>query len=193
MADLADATGPMADFQFLVRDRAGQFTASFDTVLPDAGTTTLKIPSRAPRVNAYAGRFVRTVRAKVTDRMLIAGERHLRTVLAEYARHDNERRPHRGRGRGPQPPRPDHPVADLTHERINRRPVLGDPINEYRNAARPPPRTILSTAKGQVTDRNPDSGTPHVAALRQDATSSWPQTTQHRRGNSHQRKNSYSR
>ncbi|WP_235015064.1 DDE-type integrase/transposase/recombinase, partial [Parafrankia sp. Ea1.12] len=81
LLDLGDRT---ADFQVLVRDRAGQFTASFDAVLADAGITTVRIPPRTPRANAYAERFVRTVRTEATDRMLIFGERHLRTVLAEY-------------------------------------------------------------------------------------------------------------
>ncbi|TCJ40078.1 transposase [Parafrankia sp. BMG5.11] len=71
------------DFQFLVRDRAGQFTASFDAVLADAGITAVKIPPRTPRANAYAERFVRTVRTELTDRIPIFGERHLRTVLAQ--------------------------------------------------------------------------------------------------------------
>ncbi|ABW09940.1 Integrase catalytic region [Parafrankia sp. EAN1pec] len=130
---LMDLGDQAADFQFLIRDRAGQFTASFDTVLADAGITAVTIPPRAPRANAYAERFVRTVRTEVTDRMLIVGERHLRMVLAEYARHYNGRRPHRGRDL--QPPRPDHPVADLTQERIKRQPVLGGLINEYERAA----------------------------------------------------------
>ncbi|WP_146776838.1 integrase core domain-containing protein, partial [Parafrankia sp. Ea1.12] len=76
--------------------RAGQFTASFGAVLADAGITTVTIPPRTPRANAYAERFVRTVRTKVTDRMLIFSERHLRTLLVEYAAHYNGRRPHRG-------------------------------------------------------------------------------------------------
>ncbi|SQD99334.1 Integrase catalytic region (fragment) [Parafrankia sp. Ea1.12] len=84
-------------------------------------------------MNAYAERFVRTVRTEVTDRMLIVGERHLRTVLTEYTVHYNGRRPHRGRGL--QPPRPDHPIADVTTTRIKRRPVLDGLINEYERAA----------------------------------------------------------
>jgi putative transposase len=85
------------DFRFLVRDRAGQFTDSFDAVLASTGITAAKIPPRNPRANAYAERFVLAARAEITDRMLIFGERHLRSVLAEYARHYNGRRPHRGR------------------------------------------------------------------------------------------------
>ena len=130
LMDLGDRA---ADFRFLVRDRAGQFTESFDAVLASTGITAVKIPPRSPRANAYAERFVLTARTEVTDRMLIFGERHLRSVLAEYARHYNGRRPHRSRQL--HPPRPDHPAADLSQERIKRRPVLGGLINEYERAA----------------------------------------------------------
>jgi len=82
-----------ADFRFLVRDRAGQFTVSFDAVLADASIEAVKIPPRSPRANAYAERFVLTARAEVTDRMLIFGERHLLLVLAEYEAHYNGRPP----------------------------------------------------------------------------------------------------
>ena len=128
--DLGDRA---ADFRFLVRDRAGQFTAAFDAVLAGAVIEAVKIPPRSPRANAFAERFVLTARAEVTDRMLIFGERHLRLVLAQYAAHYNGRRPHRSRQL--HPPRPDHPVADLSQERIQRRSVLGGLINEYERAA----------------------------------------------------------
>jgi transposase InsO family protein len=130
LMDLGDRA---AGFRFLVRDRAGQFTASFDAVLADAGIEAVKIPPRSPRANAYAERFVLTIRTEVTDRMLIFGQRHLRTILAEYEAHYNGRRPHRSRQL--HPPRPDHPVADLSQQRIKRRPVLGGLINEYERAA----------------------------------------------------------
>ena len=130
LMDLGDRA---AGFRFLVRDRAGQFTASFDAALASAGIQAVKIPPRSPRANAYAERFVLTARTEVTDRMLIFGERHLRSVLAGYARHYNGQRPHRSRGL--RPPRPDHPVANLAQERIMRRPVLGGLINEYERAA----------------------------------------------------------
>jgi transposase InsO family protein len=130
LMDLGDRA---ARFRFLVRDRAGQFTASFDAVLADAGIQVVKIPPRSPRANAYAERFVLTARTEATDRMLIFGERHLRTILAEYETHYNGRRPHRSRQL--RPPWPDHPVADLSRKQINRRPVLGGLINEYERAA----------------------------------------------------------
>ena len=69
----------------------------------------------------------------MTNRMPIFGERHLRRVLAEYEAHYNGRRPHRSRQL--RPPRPDHPVADLSQKRIKRQPVLGGLINEYQRAA----------------------------------------------------------
>jgi putative transposase len=87
----------------------------------------------SPRANAYAERFVLTARTEVTDRMLVFGQRHLQTILAEYEAHYNGRRPHRSRHL--RPPRPDHPVADLSRKRIQRRPVLGGLISEYERAA----------------------------------------------------------
>jgi putative transposase len=122
-----------ANFRFLVRDRAGQFTESFDAVLASAGIAAVKIPPRSPRANAYAERFVLTARTEVTDRMLIFGRRHLRLVLTEYEAHYNGRRPHRSCQL--RPPRPDHPAADLSREGIRRQPVLGGLINEYERAA----------------------------------------------------------
>jgi putative transposase len=130
---LMDPGDRAAGLRFLVRDRAGQFTDSFDAVLADVGIEAVKIPPRSPRANAYAERFVLTARTEVTDRMLIFGERHLGSVLAQYTRHDNGRRPHRSRQL--HPPGPDHPVADLSQEQIKRRPVLGGLVNEYERAA----------------------------------------------------------
>ena len=124
-------------FRFLIRDRAGQFTEAFDAVLAAAGIEVVKIPPRSPRANAYSERWVRTARSEVTDRMLIAGPRHLRAVLDEYVVHFNHHRPHRARSLRP----PDHddsitaPVADLAVARIRRRKVLGGLIHEYERAA----------------------------------------------------------
>ena len=95
----------ITQFRFLIRDRAGQFTASFDAVLAEVGIQVVRIPPRCPRANCFAERFVRTSRAELTDRMLIFSQRHLRVVLAEYVRHYNGRRPHRARDL-----RPPHPT-----------------------------------------------------------------------------------
>jgi putative transposase len=123
----------VARFQFLVRDRAGQFTASFDAVLADSGIEVVKIPPRCPRANCFAERFVLTVRTEVTDRMLIFGAQHLRRGLAEYAAHYNVQRPHRALQL--RPPRPQSPVPEPVSGKIRRRPILGGLINQYEPAA----------------------------------------------------------
>jgi putative transposase len=130
LIDLGDRA---ADLRFLTRDWAGQFAGTFDTVLAGAGIEVVKIPPRNPKANAYAERFVLTARTEVIDQMLVVGGRHLRTILAGYEAHYNGRRPHRSRQL--RPPRPDHPPADLSKERIQRRPLLGGLINEYERAA----------------------------------------------------------
>jgi putative transposase len=84
LMDLGDRA---VGFRFLIRDRAGQFTKAFDAVLTGAGIEAVKIPPRSPRANAHAKRFVLTDRTKLTDRMLVFGERDLRTVLAQYEVH----------------------------------------------------------------------------------------------------------
>jgi putative transposase len=96
----------LTQFRFLVCDRADQFTTSFDAVLADVGIRVVRIPPRYPRANCLAERFVRPVRAELTDRMLIFSQRHLRAVLADSVRHDKGQRPHRARDL----PRPTHPI-----------------------------------------------------------------------------------
>jgi hypothetical protein len=128
-----DLDDRITQFRYLVRDRAGQFATSFDAVLADTGIQVVRIPPHCPRTNSFAERFVRTLRAELTDRTLIFSQRHLRAVLTEYVQHDNGRRPHRARDL--RPPQPDHPVADLHHERITRRPVLAGLINKYERTA----------------------------------------------------------
>jgi transposase InsO family protein len=131
LMDLAERTDR---FRFLVRDRAGQFTDVFDAVFTAVGIDVIKIPPRCPRANAYAERWVRTLRGELTDRMLIFGQRHLRHVLAEYVKHDNERRPHRALNLSP--PRPRATIIDLDEQRrIRRKPILSGLINEYERAA----------------------------------------------------------
>jgi putative transposase len=133
-ADLGDHAARFRfRFRFLVRDRAGQFTAAFDAVMADAGIEVVKIPPRSPRATCFAERFVLTVRTEVTDRMLIFGERRLRSVLARYAVHYNRQRPHRSLQL--RPPRPNATVPEPIRAGIRRRPILGGLINEYEVAA----------------------------------------------------------
>jgi len=130
MMDLGDRAGK---FQFLVRDRDGKFTSAFDEVFVGNGTRVIRTPPRSPRANAFAERFVGTLRRECLDHVLILGRQHLRHVLAEYAAHYNGHRPHQGlQQEFPlcQPGR----VVDVT-ARIERRKVLGGLISEYRRVA----------------------------------------------------------
>jgi putative transposase len=119
--------------RFLLRDRDAKFTAAFDTVFTAAGIDVLRTPPQAPRANAFAERWVGTVRRECTDRILIAGERHLTHVLTEYIEHYNTHRPHRALSQ--EPPNPPPQVVDLDAARVRRRPILGGLINEYTQAA----------------------------------------------------------
>ena len=130
--------GRFEDIKFLVRDRGSNFTASFDAVFQAAGTRILLTAVQAPRMNAICERLVGTLRRELLDRVLILGETHLRTVLAEYQVHYNTARPHQGIAQ--RVPDGEHDcgrfvVADLDRGRIHRKPVLGGLINEYSRAA----------------------------------------------------------
>src|SRR4029077_19929556 len=126
------------DIKFLIRDRVSNFTASFDAVFQAAGTRIVRTAVQAPRMNAICERLVGTLRRELLDRMLILGESHLRTVLAEYQAHYNTARPPQGIAQ--RIPDGEHDgghltVADPDRERIYRKPVLGGLINEYSRAA----------------------------------------------------------
>jgi transposase InsO family protein len=121
-------------FRFLVRDRDAKFTAAFDAVFAAEAIKVLMTPVRAPRANAYAERWVGTVRREVLDRMLIVGGWQLRSVLAEYVDHYNGHRPHRALGQAP-PLEPGEPVVLAPPGRVVRRDRLGGLIHEKAQVA----------------------------------------------------------
>ena len=119
--------------RFLIRDGAGQFVGAFDEVFRGEGATIIRTPPYTPVANAYAERWVGTVRRELLDRTLIWNRPHLEQRLREYVEHYNTHRPHRSLGqrtpntRGVVTYRPGHP--------IRRHPTCGGFVNEYRQAA----------------------------------------------------------
>ena len=93
--ELAQRAKPV---KFLIRDRDTKFTASFDEVFRSEGIRIVRTPIRAPRANAFAERFVGTIRRECLDRILIFGRRQLEGVVREYAEHYNRHLPHRSLG-----------------------------------------------------------------------------------------------
>jgi hypothetical protein len=120
-----------------VRHRAPHATRAFDAVFTACGVKVVMTAPQAPRMNAIAERFVPTARAGCTDRMLIAGERHARVVLAEYIRHYNTGRSHQGHGLDLRAPddTPNVIRFPAPPHQIRRRQLLGGLINEYQPAA----------------------------------------------------------
>jgi transposase InsO family protein len=122
-----------ARFKFLIRDRDSKFTAASDEVLAGNGMRIITAPVQSPRADSFAERYAGTLRRECLDHPLIHGERHLRQILAEYARHYNEHRPHQSREQRPPLHEPGQAV-DMTG-RITRSQVVCGLINEYRRAA----------------------------------------------------------
>jgi transposase InsO family protein len=130
-------------FTHLIRDRDSKFTAAFDAVFTAADIDVLLTAPQAPRMNAYAERFVRTLRAECTDRMLITGERHLRAVLSEYVGHYNTGRSHQGHDMSLRAPddSPDIIALVAPPDQIRRKRVLGGLINQYQPQHEPAVQT----------------------------------------------------
>jgi putative transposase len=125
-------TGLFDRIRFLVHDRDSKFSGAFDEIFRSEGIRVIHTPIRAPQANAYAERFVRTVRDECLDWLLIVGRRHLETVLRTYTTHYNRERPHRGLALLT----PDSTGADPPPSRgeIKRRDRLGGLIHENDRA-----------------------------------------------------------
>ncbi len=123
----------LENVRFLLRDRDSKFSAPFDEVFRADGVRVIRTPIRAPRANAFAERFVRTVRSECLDHVLVYGRRHLEAVLRTYVAHYIEERPHRGLALAT-------PLGRVVPVRpsistVERWSVLGGLIHEYRWAA----------------------------------------------------------
>jgi putative transposase len=118
--------------RFLIHDRDRKFAAAFDELFRSEGIKVIHTPVQASQANAYAERFVRTVRNEYLDWLLILGRRHLEHVLRIYVQHYNRERPHRGLAlTQPEPAEINVSPGDDVH----RRDRLGGLVHEYYRAA----------------------------------------------------------
>jgi putative transposase len=129
--------------RFLVRDRDATFCRGFDDVFRAEGAEVLLTPVQAPNANAYAERWIRTVRAECLDWLLIVGRGHLEQVLRIYLQHYNRHRPHRALAL--EPPGPSAGLTLVGEDRrgsVHRRDLLGGLLHEYQRTARTNLRTL---------------------------------------------------
>jgi putative transposase len=124
--------------RFLIHDRDTKFNRAFDGIFQSEDIAVIRTPIRAPNANAYAERWVGSVRRECLDRLLIVGRRQLEHVLRVYVCHFNQRRPHRGLELRPldsrgaiDPPR----AATARTPQVLRRDLLGGLLHEYEPAA----------------------------------------------------------
>lgn len=117
----------------LIRDRDAKFSGTFDEVFRSESLRVIRTPVRTPRANAFAERFIGSIRRECLDWMLIVGRRHLEAVLREYLDHYNSHRPHRGLGL--RAPEAQPPIVPSVSRRIHKRDRLGGLIHEYYLAA----------------------------------------------------------
>jgi putative transposase len=121
-------------FRFLLHDRDSKFSGAFDEVFRTEGLKIIRTPIRAPNANAYAERWVGTVRRECLDRILIIYRRHLEHVLRVYTTHYNRHRPHRSLSLQPPDERPVVQVRGPARH-IHKHELLGGLVNEYKAAA----------------------------------------------------------
>jgi putative transposase len=119
--------------RYLLHDRDAKFSGPFDALIRAEGVRVIKTPVRAPKANAVAERWVRTVRNECLDHVLVFGRRHLEQILRGYVAHFNAERPHRSLALDPPAGAPEargSPPAEIV-----RRDVVGGLIHEYYAAA----------------------------------------------------------
>jgi len=123
--------------KFLIRDRDTKFTACFDEVFAAEGIEVIRTPVRSPRANAFAERFVGTVRRECLDRLLVFHRRQLEAILREFVTHYTQHRPHRSLAqRAPLALEMARlPISCPDATRLRRTDKLGGLVHEYRLAA----------------------------------------------------------
>ncbi len=126
--------GFLAPGQYLIHDRDGKYCSAFQQIIDAAGVKRVPLPPRSPNLNAYAERWVRSVKEEALSRFILFGERALRYTLTEYLAHYHTERPHQGKGNVILMPSVDSKTA--RHGPIRCRERLGGLLTYYdRDAA----------------------------------------------------------
>jgi transposase InsO family protein len=131
--DISDPVdGLLLGKRYLIHDRDPLFTAEFQDMLSEVGIESVKLPPRSPNLNAYAERFVRTIKESCLDRLILFGETGLRKAIREFVAHYHQERNHQGLGN-----RLIAPETCLSGHGgpIQRRQRLGGMLNYYHRAA----------------------------------------------------------
>ncbi len=130
LTDVVD--GFLRNAKYLIHDRDPLFTRAFIEILKSSGTQPIKLPPRSPSLNAYAERFVRSIKDECLDRVVVLGESHLRFLLQEYVEHYHGERNHQGLNNqllGRAPPPADQDAA------VQRRQRIGGLLSYYHREA----------------------------------------------------------
>ena len=125
-----DLSGFLRGKRFLIHDRDPLYTRGFHEVLGYAGVAPVRLPPKSPNLNAYAERFVLSVKSECLDRMVMLGERHLRRAIASYVEHYHLERCHQGIGN-----RPIDGVPELGAGPVERKERLGGILSHYYRRA----------------------------------------------------------
>ena len=124
--------GILSGKRYLIHDRDPLFTTEFLKMLKEAGVSSVKLPSRSPNLNAYAERFVRTIKESCLERTILFGESSVRRVISEFTAHYHSERNHQGLDNKLICPEPSL-VSDCGE--VSRRERLGGMLNFYYRAA----------------------------------------------------------
>jgi putative transposase len=148
--------------KYLIRDRDTKFTQAFDAVFASEGVRILLTPPQAPHANAYAERWVGTLRRELLDRMLILNQRQLHVALTEFVDHYNTHRPHRSLGQAA----PLRPLPALAQAATSASTDEIDSQASFTNMCRPHEATVVSGTHTPPRPTTPHRHEPHPTPTR---------------------------
>jgi putative transposase len=125
--------GFLSPGQYLIDDRDGKYCLAFQQMIEAVGAKPIALPPRSPNLNAYAERWIRSVKDETLSRLILFGERSLRYALHEYVTHYHTERPHQGKGNVVLMPSP--PYRAERHGPIHCHERLGGLLKYYAQEA----------------------------------------------------------